>query len=55
MFFESVLKFGFLRPINKIEAYIISLGTMINLLFFLCPKFLLIYVNLILLEVFFII
>jgi NADH-quinone oxidoreductase subunit N len=52
MFFEKELKFGFFKSINKFEAYIISLSTIFNLLFFITPKLLFIYINLLLLNLY---
>lgn len=53
MFFEKILKFGFFSPIKKFESYIICIGTLFNILFFISPKIIFMYINLLLLQLYF--
>jgi len=53
MFFESELNFTFLKTIPKFESYLISICTILNLTFFISPKFLISLVNLILLHTYY--
>jgi proton-translocating NADH-quinone oxidoreductase chain N len=53
MFFEKNLKFGFFQSVNKIDAYIISIGTIFNIVFFLMPKLIFIFLNKLLLQFYF--
>jgi len=53
MFFEKTLKFGFFHQITKLDSYIISIGTVFNLVFFIMPKLLFVFINTAVLKFYF--